>query len=67
MKFILDEERRKFIAHAVLNLGIAVFTIGLVNYFFERFPFAVRISLSVISVAFIFWSFFIYPAKRIEE
>lgn len=58
---IIDKSRREFIAKAVLNIGTAIFTVGLASYFFERFPTGLRYGLGVTSAIFIVGSFFIHP------
>ncbi len=61
---IIDDSRREFIAKAVLNIGTAIFTVGLASYFFEKFPIALRIGLGITSVVFIVGSFFIHPRGK---
>ena len=56
-----------FIAKTVTDLGKAVFVAGLVSAFFEQFPLAWRIVISVLSVVFIVAGVILYPEQGGHE
>ena len=63
---IIETSRREYIARQIGDLGKAILTVGLASYFFEKFPLTVRISLTLISFAFLIIGVFIQPRKKGE-
>lgn len=64
---ISPERRIEFIAKTITDLGKAIFVVGLASYFFERFPFIWRITVTILSVLFIFAGILIYPEEGGEK
>ncbi len=61
------ERKIEFIAKTITDLGKAIVVVGLASYFFEKFPFVWRITVSILSVVLIFAGIFIYPERAGEE
>lgn len=55
------QRKIEFIAKTVTDLGKAVLVVGLASAFFEKFPMAWRVAISLISIVFIFVGVFLYP------
>lgn len=62
-----SDRKIEFIAKTITDLGKGVVLVGLASYFFERFPFAWRIALSVWSVMLILVGIVLYPRQRGER
>ncbi len=60
---MLQDTKIEFIAKTITDLGKAIFVVGLASYFFEKFPFVWRITISILSIIFIFAGIFFYPER----
>lgn len=58
---IIHREKMKFIAKNVTDLGKGIFVVGLAGYFFEKFPFSLRIALGILSIVLIITGIIIFP------
>ena len=64
---IIDIKRREFMAKLVCDLGKTIFAVGIASYLFEKFPFGVRIGLSIACLFSLATGVFIQPPHHKGE
>ena len=59
----LSKARRRFTAKIVADLGKTMFGIGFASYFFEKFPWFLRVFLAVVCFILLVGSVYIEPKE----
>ncbi len=60
---LIDVSRREFIAKLICDLGKTLFAVGIASYFFEKFPFGIKIGLTVACLISLVGSVYVQPSK----
>jgi len=61
---IFDTNRRNFLAKIMADVGKTIFAVGLASFFFEKFPFSLKVILWSICAISLTASIFICPQEK---